>query len=167
MVRSAEGGTSLLHKITKPTAWRGGELILKAEEEDARPLARCEEKRKEWAKYSQRYTKVQALNDEPWRNEELKKVEEDMPMLLEKASKNYKAKSGVEYDGFHPKVPLNLTKETRGEVVDFLEKVEQRGRWPQQACTLMFFFLPKNVTSECPVALMPLSLFMQVNNLES
>ena len=34
-------------------------------------------------------------------------------------------------------------------------KVEQSGKWPQQACTTMFFLIPKNVTSERPIALMP------------
>ena len=33
----------------------------------------------------------------------------------------YKAKTGVGCDGFHPKVPLDLTNETNGEVVEFLE----------------------------------------------
>ena len=67
----------------------------------------------------------------------------------------YKAKTGVGCDGFHPKVPLILTKETRREIVEFLEKVEQSGKWPQQACTTMFFLIPKNVTSERPITLMP------------
>ena len=67
----------------------------------------------------------------------------------------YKAKTGVGRDGFHPKVPLELTKETREEVLEFLEKVEQSGKWPQQACTTMLFLIPKNVTSERPTALMP------------
>ena len=58
-------------------------------------------------------------------------------------------------DGFHPKVPLDLTKGTRGEVVDFLDKVGQCGRWPQQARTTMFFLIPKSVTSERPIALLP------------
>ena len=44
MIRSAEGGTGLLLKLTDSTAWRGGVQILKEEEEDAKPLARCEEK---------------------------------------------------------------------------------------------------------------------------
>ena len=57
-------------------------------------------------------------------------------------------------DGFHPKVPLDLTKETRGEIVEFLEEVEQSGTWPQQACTTMFFLVPKSVTTERPIALM-------------
>ena len=63
-------------------------------------------------------------------------------------------------DGFHAKVPPDLTKETRGEgvefldTVEFLDKVEQSGK-PQQACTTMFFLIPKNVTSERPIALMP------------
>ena len=47
------------------------------------------------------------------------------------------------------------TKETRGKIVEFLEKVEQSGNWPQQACTTMFFLIPKNVMSERPIALMP------------
>ena len=67
----------------------------------------------------------------------------------------YKAKTRVRCDGFHPKVPSNLIKETRGGIVEFLEKVEQSGNWPQQACTTMFFLIPKNVTSERPIALMP------------
>ena len=50
---------------------------------------------------------------------------------------------------------LELAQETRGEIVEFLEKVEQRGKWPQQACTTMFFLTPKNVTSERPIPLMP------------
>ena len=36
-----------------------------------------------------------------------------------------------------------------------LGKVEQSGKCPQQACTTMFFLIPKNVTSERPIALMP------------
>ena len=39
--------------------------------------------------------------------------------------------------------------------MEFLEKVEQRGRWPEQTCTTMFFLIPKSVTSERPIALMP------------
>ena len=39
--------------------------------------------------------------------------------------------------------------------MQFLEKVEQSGKWPQQACTTMFFLIPKNVTSERTIALMP------------
>ena len=39
--------------------------------------------------------------------------------------------------------------------MEFLEKVVQSGKWPQQACTTMFFLIPKNVTSERPIALMP------------
>ena len=29
--------------------------------------------------------------------------------------------------------------------MEFLEKVEQSGKWPQQTCTTMFFVIPKNV----------------------
>ena len=41
-------------------------------------------------------------------------------------------------------------------MVELLEKVEQSGKWPQQACTTMFFLIPKNVTNERPIALMPM-----------
>ena len=59
MIKSTDGSAGLLHKITEPTAWRGGVQILKKEEEDARPLASCEEKRKEWAKHWQCGMEVQ------------------------------------------------------------------------------------------------------------
>ena len=35
MIKSAEGSAGLLHKITKPAAWRGGAQVLKKEGEDA------------------------------------------------------------------------------------------------------------------------------------
>ena len=85
-------------------------------------------------------------------NGELKRLEEALPRLkecvLEKVSRLYKAKTEVGSDSVHPTVPLDLTKETRGEIVEVLEMVEQSGKWPQQACTTMFFLIPKNVTSE-------------------
>ena len=112
---------------------------------------RCKAKRKEWAKHWQCHESVQNMKDKPWKNEELRKLEEALPRLkgceLEKVSRLYKAKTGVGCDGFHPKVPLDLTKETRGEIVEFLQKVKQSGKWPQQTCTTMFFLIPKNVTS--------------------
>ena len=79
-----------------------------------------------------------------------------MPRLkdsdLEKTTRNYKAQTAVGCDGFHPKVPLDLTRETRGEVEEFLEKVEQCGKRPQQVCTTMFFLISKNATRERPIA---------------
>ena len=51
MIKNADGSAGLLHRITKPTASRGGVQILKEEEEDARLMKRCEEKRKEWARH--------------------------------------------------------------------------------------------------------------------
>ena len=64
-------------------------------------------------------------------------MEEALPRLkecgLEKVSRLYKAKTGVGCDSFHAKVPLDVTKETRAEIVEFLEKEEQSGQWPQQA----------------------------------
>ena len=74
---------------------------------------------------------------------------------MEKVSRIYKAESGVGCDGFQPKVPLDLTTKTIRKIVEFLEVVEQSGRWPQQACTATLFLIPKNITSERSIALMP------------
>ena len=63
MIKSAEGSAGLLHKISKPTAWRGGAQILVNEEEDARLLERCEAKRKEWAKHWQVDDEVQYVEE--------------------------------------------------------------------------------------------------------
>ena len=60
---------------------------------------------------------IQNTQNKPWRNEELKECEEVLPRLkegdLEKASRLYKAKTGVRCDGFHPIVPLECN--TRDE----------------------------------------------------
>ena len=59
-------------------------------------------------------------------NMERRSEEEGMPRLkesdLEKAARNYKAKTGVVCDDAHPKVPLDSTRETRGEVVEFMRR---------------------------------------------
>ena len=74
-----------------------------------------------------------------WRTNlrKLKKLEEALPRLnqcdLEKASKLFQAKR-VGCDGFHPKVPMDLTKETKVEMVELVEKVEQR--WKMAATSL-------------------------------
>ena len=75
----------------------------------------------------------------------------------ERSGEGVEALQGENRSGMRrlPKVRLDLTSETRGEVVEFLEKAEQSGKWPQKACTTMFFLIPKNVSSEKPIALMP------------
>ena len=141
MIKSAAGSAGLLHKFTKQ--------ILTKEEEDARLLDRCEAKRKEWAKHWQCDESVQNMENKPWKNEDLEKLEEALPRLKECDSQKslvlYKTKTGVGCDGFPPKILLDSTNETRGEVVELLKKVEQSGKWPQQACTTMFFLMSKNL----------------------
>ena len=63
MIKSAEGSAGLLHKIAKPTAWRGEAQILKREEEDVRPLDRCEAKRTARAKHCHCDEIVQNMED--------------------------------------------------------------------------------------------------------
>ena len=76
MVKSAEGSAGLLHKITKPTV-----QILEKEEEDARLLDRCEAKKKEWRKRWQCDEEIQNMQNEPWKNDDLKECEEALPRL--------------------------------------------------------------------------------------
>ena len=96
------------------------------EEEDARLLDRCEAKRKVWAKHWQCDEEAKNVEGKPWQNEELKSLEEALPRLteshLEEVSILFTATTGEECDGFHPKVPLDLTKETSREVVVFLRR---------------------------------------------
>ena len=62
-------------------------------------MNRCEEKRTKRARDWQCDDYEQGLKDKPWKNEELKKEEKALPTLtesdLEKASRLYKAKTGV------------------------------------------------------------------------
>ena len=62
---------------------------------------------------------MQNVQDKPWTNEELKKLEEALPMLtecdLEMTSRLYKAKTGVGCDGVHPKVSPGLDKRNKVE----------------------------------------------------
>ena len=99
------------------------------------------------------------MEDKPWKNEELRSAEEALPRVKESTWKKcrdfIKQKTRVVCDCFHPEVSVDLTQETTGEIVEFLEKVEQSGKWQQQACTTMFFLIPKNVTTERLIALMP------------
>ena len=60
-----------MRRRNRSTASRGGVQILKQEEEDATPLARCEEEKQDWANW-QCDTKVQDLEDKPWRSDEMK-----------------------------------------------------------------------------------------------
>ena len=133
MIKSAEGSAGLLHKISKPTAWWRGVQIWANEEEGARLLDCCAAKRgKNGQKHWQCDEEVQNVEEKPWKNEELRSAEEALPRpkecLLEEVSRLFKAKTGVGCDGFHPEVPLDLTKETRGEIVEFPEKVEESGK---------------------------------------
>ena len=144
MIKSAEGSALLLPKIRSQRCGGGGVQILEKEEGDARLPDRCEAKRKECSIHLHCNEEIQSMQDEPWRNGGLRECEEALPRLKEgdpeKAPRRYKAKTGVRCDGFHPKVPSGFAEETRGEIVEFLEKVEQSGKWPQQACTTIFFF---------------------------
>ena len=125
---------------------------------DAKPMKRYEEKSKERPKHWQCDMDVQDLEDMRWRKEDLRSLEEGLPRLkegnLERAARSYKATSGVDCDGFTLKFREDVSKETISEIVKFFEKVEQCGRWPQQACTTMFF-VPKMLRAHAPSRLCP------------
>ena len=130
----------------KPTAWRGGVQVLEELEEDVRPMKRrCEENGRGTGN-AIRMCKLRRT----WRNEEHPSFEEGLPSLEDnfgkKAARCYKAAFGVGCDGFHS--PSSARRVKRNE------KIKCQLRWPQQACTTMFFLIPKNVTSERPIALL-------------
>ena len=57
-------------------------------------------------------------------------------------------------DGIHPEVHLDLTRETRREMVEFMENggtegKKGRNKLVQRCCS---FLIPKGVTSEGPIA---------------
>ena len=54
-----------------------------------------------------------------------------------------------------PKVPSDFSTQTCGKIVVFLAKVEQCSYWPVQASTSLSILIPKNVTSDRPIALLP------------
>ena len=60
-----------------------------------------------------------------------------------RATSCYKASARVGADGFHPKVLLDLSTDTNGNMWYY---------W--QTGTLLFFVVPKNVTSEWAIALL-------------
>ena len=90
------------------------QILSEEEEEDAKPMARCEEKGQEWATHRQCGLEVQNQEDKPWESEELKKLEEDLPRLQEgylaKAARACKARTGVGCDDFHSKSSVGLDK---------------------------------------------------------
>ena len=68
----------------KPTAWREGVQELEQLEEDAGLMKRCqEEKVKSGRRIGNGDSEVQGVDDKPWRNEELRNLEEGLPRLRE------------------------------------------------------------------------------------
>ena len=65
MIFSAEGGALFLHRITKPAAWRGSFHVLEDLEEYVKPMRRCEEKKKVWARGQQCDSEVQGRRNQP------------------------------------------------------------------------------------------------------
>ena len=67
----------------------------------------CEEMQtKECARHWQCDSEVEAAEDKPWRNEELRSLEVELPHIEcrePKERRGYKATTSVGCDGFHPK----------------------------------------------------------------
>ena len=92
---------------------------------------------------------------------QLRSQEEAMPRLRAtvfflRGAAASQGSAGIWMDGVRLKVPLGLTDGLSERVVHFLErKVEMAGIWLTRASTNFFFFIPKNVTRERPIAQMP------------
>ena len=90
---SAEGGASFVHRITKPAVRRGLQVPEELEK-DAKPVRKCQEKRKEWTKHCQCDSEVQSMEDKPWKNEELRSSEEGLPKLKQENPKTQQGYHG-------------------------------------------------------------------------
>ena len=103
-------------------------------EKDANSMERCAEEKngRSMGNTTQRW----------WRDEHLSSFEEGLAQLkeesLERAARSSKATTAVVATGFYPEVLRDLSKETSGKIVKFLEKVKQCWRWPQQTWTTIF-----------------------------
>ena len=73
-------------------------------------------------------TEVQRLYDKPWKNTKLQEEDEVLPPTrikeLQHADRGYESSTGVGTDGFHPKLPRDLTEEGCAMIIDILTKVE-------------------------------------------
>ena len=153
LLDSGEGGSGMLHSITTPRPWTAGAQVIEDVFVDVRQLKRVV-KRQHWKDHWQVNTPEPLIENTPWKNKDLQDAEEAFLHTkaeeLKRAASRYMASTGVGADGFHPKVPADLSTETCGYIVVVLAKVEQCGYWPIQASTHLFFLIPKNVTSERP-----------------
>ena len=84
--------------------------MLEELERDAKPMKRCEEKT------IGRGTGHATQRCRTWR----------ISRGGMRTARRYKATAGVGCDGFHPKVPLDVSQETRGEVVKLLKARRQK-----------------------------------------
>ena len=137
MIKSVEGSAGLLHKITKPAAWRGGAQILEKAEEDVRRLDRCEAKRKEWAKRWQCDESVQNMEDKAWKIEELKELEEALSRLkereLETASRLIKEQDAM---ASTPEFPWIRQQKQEEKWRNSWKRWKQSGKWKMAKTSL-------------------------------
>ena len=74
---NGEGSAAFLHTVTRPTLRRGRCIQILGEVcDDADPLKRVQEQRKEWRKQWQIDTEAQKPDDNPWKNIGLREKEE-------------------------------------------------------------------------------------------
>ena len=117
--------------------WRGGDQFFARVEDDAAHEARGQGK-------VPRGWNIAGLQE----LDELKKQEKALPPMaghtLKRAGMSFKVNAGVVV--FHPRIPWDWSDKLCEEMV-------KSGKWPSRASTTIFFHIPKNVTSERPVAL--------------
>ena len=103
-----------MHKITKPTARRGGAQILE-KEEDAGLLDRCEAKRKEWAKHWQCDESVSRMG---------RHHEEVVPVVGRREKEDEKGKT----EETHQQKVARMMKSAEGSA-GLLHKISKRTAW--------------------------------------
>ena len=96
------------------------------------------------------------MEEKLWKKHELRSPKDERSVTWKKCRDCFQAKTGVGCDGFHPTVLFNLTKRDEGRNCGV--PGEGGAEWKVAATSMhndVLFLIPKNVTSERPIALMP------------
>ena len=138
-------------------------LTQKEHERVLEALVKLVKKQAKEQRKKERQDKHKHLNDKGNRKAQ-EEVEESCTRLrsrcrcgFKRAAVALKKKQTQEWESmcFTPQIPLNLSDELCEEIVGFLHQLAMACVWAKRASTTLFFLIPKNITSERPIAFLP------------
>ncbi|CAK0838233.1 unnamed protein product [Prorocentrum cordatum] len=141
---AAAGAAGGLHRLSKAAAaWRprrAGSM-----EDPADPIEAAE------------YT----LKARPWECEERDKLEPFTDQDADKlkvVARTFRKKTGVGVDRWHPSTLQGASDEAYAKLLDFYMEVERTLRWPIHMGTVLFFMIPKTLTADRVIGLLPTAI---------